>query len=291
MFKPLLAATIKDVQTLRFPLLASQKFDGIRATVQGGRLLSRTLKEIPNRAVQSMFAGLPDGIDGELIYGEPCEPSCYRDTVSIVMSDDKPADGIRYFMFDWFGDEPFVKRLEKVWSIDHPNTERVEHVTLHNVTELEALERQLLERGAEGVMLRDPNGRYKEGRSTLNDRILAKLKRFEDCEAKVVSCFELLHNDNEVFRNELGRTARSSCQENKFGMDALGGLVVVGQGGTYAGVEFRVGTGFDAEERQRMWAQRGELVGRVAKVKYFPSGGKDKPRHPVFLGWRDGRDL
>ena len=33
--------------------------------------------------------------------------------------------------------------------------------------------------------------------------------------------------------------------------------------------------------------QRKGFTGRVAKVKSFPIGVKDKPRHPVFLGWRD----
>jgi ATP-dependent DNA ligase len=135
-FKPLLAATVKDVQALRFPLLASQKLDGIRATVQGGRLLSRTLKEIPNRYVQEMFADLPNGLDGELIVGDPIAPDAYRQTVSVVMSDDKPADGVRFYMFDWYGTEPseftlppflkrrfssFRRRCSNAWRTDHSN--------------------------------------------------------------------------------------------------------------------------------------------------------------------------
>ena len=54
-WKPMLATAIEDVSTIKFPVLASQKLDGIRATVQGGRLLSRSLKEFPIVHVQAFF--------------------------------------------------------------------------------------------------------------------------------------------------------------------------------------------------------------------------------------------
>src|ERR1035437_8371630 len=111
MFKCMLASKVTDIARLKFPVLVSKKLDGIRATVQGGHLLSRTLKPIPNVNVQALFKGLPEGIDGELIYGDPCAPDAYRQTVSIVMSDDKPANGIQFHVFDKFGTEGFQTRL------------------------------------------------------------------------------------------------------------------------------------------------------------------------------------
>jgi len=122
---------------------------------------------------------------------------------------------------------------------------------------------------------------------------LLKLKRFEDCEAVVMSTYELMHNDNEAFTNELGRTARSSAKDGKVGMDSLGGFTVRGLGDPYDGVEFDVanGTGMTQLLRKQLWADRESLVGRIMKVKYFPTGGKDRPRHPLWLGWRDKRDM
>ena len=291
-FKPTLAATIKDVAALKFPVLASQKLDGIRATVQGGQLLSRSLKPIPNAVVQEMFAGLPEGIDGELILGDPCAPDAYRKTVSIVMSDDKPAYGVKYHVFDKRGPEGFAVRLAAAALAIRTNThcELVQHVTINNAGQLEELEAGWLALGHEGVMCRSVDGRYKEGRSTLNDGILGKLKRFEDSEAVVMGSYEELENCNEEFTNELGRTARSSHQENKIGKGRLGGLELRGMSGDFEGVEFCCGTGFDACTRQDLWLRRKELIGLVAKYKYFPSGSKDRPRHPVWLGWRDARD-
>jgi DNA ligase-1 len=59
----------------------------------------------------------------------------------------------------------------------------------------------------------------------------------------------------------------------------------------YTDVEFDIGGGYNAAQRADMWKERHKLPNLVAKYKYFPSGGKDKPRFPVFQGWRDPRDL
>lgn len=298
----MLAGTHADISKLRFPLLASQKLDGIRAAVQGGQLLSRTLKPIPNVNVQKLFRGLPEGIDGELIVGDPCAADAYRKTVSLVMSDDKP--------LDWFKGEQVVFHVFDRMSVADgfqtrigtvrdnimrdpivPNVQVVPHYTLHSIEALDAFEAVMLEKGAEGVMLRDPNGPYKHGRSTENEGFLVKVKRFVDYECEVIGTFEMEHNGNEPTTNELGRTQRSSHKENKTGMGVLGGLEVRGISGEYAGVEFRCGTGFDAATRADLWGRRDSLPGMIAKIKLFPSGSKDKPRHPVWLGWRAKEDM
>ena len=290
-FKPMLATAIEDVSTLKFPLMASQKLDGIRATVQGGVLLSRSLKPIPNKYIQEMFADLPEGLDGELILDDPFAEDCYRKTVSVVMSDGKAAVGVTFHLFDRFENVGFKSRFDLLSAtVDHPFTKIVHHVTVPTLAALELFEMKLLERGAEGVMLRSLDGPYKNGRSSLKEGYLLKLKRFKDCEARIVRLDERQHNENVAFTNELGRTARSSHQENKTGMGTLGALEVIGINGDYSGVTFRVGTGFDDEMRQLMWDDP-KTMGRVVKVKYFPIGCKDTPRHPVFVGFRDKRDM
>jgi len=294
-WKPMLASHCKDTSKLKFPVLVSKKLDGVRATVQGGQLLSRSLKPIPNVNVQAMFKGLPEGTDGELIFGDPCSPTAYRDTVSIVMSDDKPADGIRLHVFDRFGDAGFKERLALARNVATgfgvKDVVFVEHTLIHTLEELDQYEADALAEGNEGVMLRSLDGPYKQGRSSEREQYLLKLKRFADMESKIQGTYELMHNSNESFTNELGRTARSSEQAGKVGMDTLGGLIVVGQNGPYNGIEFSVGTGFDAKTRAELWADRKSLIGRIVKIKYFPTGSKDRPRHPVWLGFRDERDM
>jgi len=291
-FRPMLATAIKDTSTLKFPVLASIKLDGIRATMQGGRLLSRTLKSIPNAEVQKMFENLPEGIDGELIYGDPGHKDCYRNTTSIVMSHDKPAAGVKFHAFDFFEDKEFKIRDQDVYTIvfelDDPNIEYVFQKTIQNEEQLLEYEALCLENGHEGVMVRSLNGPYKQGRSSLKEGYLLKLKRFLDAEAQIEDFYEEMENTNEAKTNALGRTERSTAKEGKIGKGTLGGFSVRD---TKTGVQFEVGGGFTAEMRRDYWKIRKTLTGKIIKYKYFPTGSKERPRFPVFLGFRDVRDM
>jgi DNA ligase-1 len=299
-FRPMLASHCKDTSKLKFPVLASKKLDGVRASMQGGILLSRSLKPIPNVHVQEMFKGLPEGLDGELIFGDPCSPTAYRDTVSIVMSDDKPADGINLHVFDKFEEKNFSTRIRHAGdavggrlTMNDNHLRFVQHILINSIEELDAFEAAALAEGQEGVMIRSLDGPYKQGRSTEKEAYLLKLKRFCDTEAVVTGTYELQHNANDSFVNELGRTARSTEKAGKAGLDTLGGFYVTGVGGDFDGVEFKVGNGqgMTQDLRKQLWIERDTLIGRIIKVKYFPTGSKDRPRHPLWLGWRDARDL
>lgn len=297
MFKPLLAATCDNVEDIRYPVLVSRKLDGVRATVQGGRLLSRTLKEIPNVHVQELLSGLPDGIDGELVVGEPCAEDAYRTTVSLVMSDAKPLDffgkrRVRYYVFDQQGEAGFQERLKSASAAikNHAGVMLVQHVTVSNAEELSELEAAWLSEGNEGVMVRSIDGRYKEGRSTVKEGILQKVKRFKDGEAKIIGTFEEMENTNEAKTNALGRTERSTEKAGKVGKGTLGGFEVEGVT-AYAGVKFSIGGGFTKQQREDLWAERESLIGKLVVFKYFPLGSDTKPRFPVWKGFRDARDV
>lgn len=305
--KPMLAKDA-DLSKLRFPVVVQPKLDGIRATVQDGVVYSRTLKRIPNAEVQATL-GRPEfeGLDGELIVGDPTSPSCYRDTSSFVMSESKRGAEWCFVVFDRLGlNRAYSVRREGLedasllWHVAEPNRiALVSETTANNADELEAVEEHLVAVGHEGAILRIPSAAYKHGRSTPSGPLL-KIKRFIDFEAEVIGVYEEQHNANEGFTNELGRTARSTAKDGKVGKGTLGGLVVRALNGPAEGVEFRVGTGFDAAQRKALWldatcpggfpplhATTEGLNGRTAKIKSFPIGVKDKPRHPVFLGWRD----
>ncbi len=286
--KPMLA-TDADLEKLRFPLLASAKLDGVRAIVQNGVVLSRSLKEIPNKWVQSKLKGL-EHADGELIVGEPTSKTCYRDTVSHVMSHDKEDFDLRFYAFDHVmcpSDAYHTRRHRLEFDVIREPLMYMhdQHVVMCMQSLLD-LEEKKLNLGYEGLILRDPNAPYKFGRSTVKEGYLLKLKRFVDDEATVIGFEERMHNGNEATTNELGRTKRSSHAAGKTGRGDLGALVV-----RYGDVEFNIGTGFDDVERTNVWDNRDQYLGRLAKFKYFPVGVKDAPRHPVFLGWRDKVDV
>lgn len=299
-FKPMLAPNeTPDFKTLHFPLLGSTKLDGIRATMQGGILLSRSLKPIPNKFVQARFKGLPEGLDGELICGNAFDDP-YKRTHSIVMSDDKPldfyGDTVRWNVFDKFGDLGFrfrhLQAIQSVATCGNPFVQIVNHKLLNNIEELEHFERETLAQGYEGVMLRSVDGPYKQGRSTLNQGWLIKVKRYQDAEALIMDTYAEMENTNEEFTNELGRTARSSAKAGKVAKAQLGGFHVIGQGAFYNGIDFDVpNSSITHEDRKALWEKRDDLKGKLLTYKFFPQGSDMRPRHPVFKGFRDRRDI
>lgn len=277
--KPLLAAEA-DLSALVFPILASAKLDGIRALVIDGVVMSRRFKPIPNLFVQKKF-GRPEfeGYDGELIVGPPGAKDCYRRTMSGCMSMDGCPD-VELHAFDSIL-EPHRPYNERIVMVQEKH--RVEQVSCGSLSDVLECEEYFLEQGYEGLMLRAPQGKYKEGRSTVREGILMKLKRFSDAEFEVVGYEERMHNGNEGVRDAVGRLKRSSHQENMSGRGDLGALIVKGADGQIS----RVGSGFTDDERRQLWENPDAMMGRIAKIKYFAVGVKDLPRHPVFLGWFD----
>lgn len=277
-----------DLSTLKFPLAVSPKLDGFRALVINGVVCSRNLKPIRNAYVQKLF-GKPEyeGYDGELIVGNPTSSTCFRDTSSGVTSAGGEPDA-RYFVFDrWDMNGPWRERYSSL--NESANVYKVEHNLVHSSIDILSIEELYLGLGYEGLMIRSIEGPYKEGRSTIREGWLLKLKRFEDSEALVIGMEEKLHNGNEAVINKLGHTERSSHQENLVPMGTMGALIVRD---LKTGVEFNIGTGFDDATRDWWWNYGQNNGGtEIVKYRYFASGSKDKPRFPTYLGIRDSNDL
>lgn len=295
MFKPMLAGTCEDITKLNYPVIASPKLDGIRCTVQNGEVVSRNLKPIPSTYVQGLL-DYPwlEGIDGELVYGDPCAPDCFNKTTSAVMRKDFPeelcAAGLKLYVFDKFSDGVFTKRLVEARDIAHqsPSVEFVPHHIINNYEELADYEHHHLELGYEGVMVRDPGGPYKHGRSTLNQGYLLKIKQFVDAEAEVIGYEEQMHNNNEATKDNLGHTKRS---HEKAGMVPAGVLGALRVRDLKTGIEFNLGTGFSGDERAALWIIKESLPGKFVTYKSFPVGVINKPRFPVYKGFRDPIDF
>ena len=117
-FKPLLSATIEDTSKLKYPCFVSVKLDGIRCLVIDGVAVSRNLKPIRNKHVQACIGKTEyNGLDGELIVGDPFAKDCYRVTNSGVMSEDGEPD-FSFYVFDAFDAEGgFDTRLSSIPNI------------------------------------------------------------------------------------------------------------------------------------------------------------------------------
>ena len=281
--KPMLAGKLESIEQVRFPVYATPKLDGIRCLIVNGVAVSRKLKPIPNHYIREKLAGLPEGLDGELIV----PGGTFQDTTSAVMSHDGKPD-FEYVVFDVVLDADYQARLFDLGLHDLPSfCTRLFPVQINTPMDLFVFEEQALAAGYEGVMLRSGDGPYKHGRSTVREGYLLKLKRFEDAEAAVVGFEEKLRNDNEQERDALGHAKRSHAKAGKVPVGTLGALHVRRPDG----VEFSIGSGFTDEFRARCWAERDSLIGRLAKYRHQPHGALDAPRFPVFLGFRSPEDL
>ena len=292
--KPMLAVNCDG--RINYPAYASPKLDGIRCVIKDGVALSRSLKPIPNKFIQEWVRdnGFLNGLDGELIVGNPCDQNVMQTTTSGVMSREGEPD-FKYHVFDYWSapSEKWEDRLKDILSAQEHGSlpsrcEVVPQVLVYNEEELLAYEKEVLAQGYEGVMLRSVDGLYKYGRSTLKEGYLLKLKRFADGEAEIIGVEELQHNHNQARVGELGQTVRSSEKAGLVGGNTLGALVVKD---LETGVTFNIGTGFTSALREELWAKRESLVGQIVKYKHFPTGVVEAPRFPVFLGFRDRIDM
>lgn len=299
--KPMKAPSegIEDLEAVNYPVICSPKLDGIRCLKIDGQLRSSSFKPIPNRYVNKILTPMiPDNIDGELTV-----PGSFQDVTSGIMSQQGTPEFV-FNPFDYIDGvrdllTPYRVRISDLdWWFDRSaprssHLSAVEHVAVHTVEELLAYERKCLKAGYEGVMVRDPEGPYKCGRSTTCQGWLLKLKRFKDSEARIIGFVEQEKNTNEATKDELGRTKRSHAQAGKVGKGTLGKFITEEAGSAPWKVNFRVGTGkgLTTKLRQEIWDNRGYYMGKIIRYKYQDIGSADAPRIPGFLGFRDPRDM
>jgi DNA ligase 1 len=295
--KPMLAASLETIDSIKFPVYVTPKLDGIRCLKIDGQIVSRTFKPIRNAELAAAVKDLlPDGSDGELIMG-----GTFQNTTSMVMSADKTIGNEKayFYWFDYVLDDnkkPYLERINdmKKFVEDHPDILTASPVKIvplvpteiKTIEELLKYETEVLEEKFEGVMLRSANGPYKFGRSTLKEGSLVKMKKFDDDEAVIIGFNELQKNTNEKTKDEFGYAKRSSHKDGKIDQDTLGSLDV-----NWNGIHFSIGSGFTAEQRKEFWNDRDNLVGKIVKFKYFATGMKEAPRFPIFLGFRSEDDM
>ena len=295
---PLLAADLSDwnfdFERIPFPVLATPKIDGIRCVIglRDGhkQALSRTLKAIPNYHIfAQLVAGCPLNCDGELVV-----PGGFQITTSTVMSHISLTQvDFRYQVFDILSEKPYRERCIDLALANLPDfCDKVIPKQIDTVEQLVGYETACLAEGYEGVMLRAPNGPHlaslgKTNRATLKRFTLVKLKRYTTDEATVTGFEPLLHNANAATTDERGLTKRSHSMVGLMPLPKLGALVVTHP----IFGSFNIGTGFTDAQRNDYWNRSESLLGATVTFKYLPHGTKDKPRHPVFKGFRHVDDL
>lgn len=286
--KPMLASPITDVNKLTFPLIASPKLDGIRCLVIKGRAVTRNLKPIPNTFIRKTIESWDiTGLDGEIIL----PGMSFNEIQSLVMREEGEPN-FTFVAFDYFVDlkEVYIDRIKRLEAIlIRPHLEVLKTTFIGNIKELLEYEKFCLETlKVEGVMVRQPSGKYKFGRSSEKEQLLLKLKRFKDAEAIVIGFVEYMTNNNPSVVNKLGYKEKSSHKENLIPSGKLGKLLVHTLD---TKVEFGIGSGFTDKERIEIWNKRENYLGGLVTYTFQEAGVKDKPRFPIFKGFRNIKDL
>ena len=281
MFKPMLAATLKDINDIKYPCYCTPKLDGIRCLLLNGKAVSRTLKPIPNDYIRKILdfkgCGLCADFDGELITGDT-----FNETASDVMTK-TGTPSFEYYIFD-LPNYPitYLKRMTILNKLYFPPC-------VSKVFPVEISTPQALlgyEQGYEGIIIRNDSD-YKCGRSTVREGGMLKLKRFKDSEATIIGFEPLYHNANEAEKDAFGRTKRSSHKANKIALEAIGAFIVKDFKNN---VTFKVATGLTQKQRLLYWASRHALIGKILKYRYQEIA-KNKPRFPSFIGFREEEDM
>jgi DNA ligase-1 len=221
----------------------------------------------------------------------------------------------RWCLFDYVEDginnlsDYIIRRsemLERVHSIVKADPELKNRIwvipshIVNSVEEVNELELHYLEQGYEGIILRDPCGQYKYGRTTVNEGSYLRVKRFMDTEIRITHVIEGATNNNEKTKDPNGYAERSTHAENMvpngrvgticgIALETLefGGKVIIREGD-----EIEVGAGkLSHSERAYYFENQSEIIGKIGKYQFFPIGIKDKPRFPTFQCFRDPLDM
>lgn len=314
--KPMLAAKAGALSLLRYPVLATPKLDGIRCMTlepdYGNNVIAmasiqcqgvtRRLNPIGNQWIRSKLDQYcPPGLDGEIITGETIDGEFTPHKFNQISSDVQSYEGFpefRYVVFDYGHNHSLVppfpqigywKRCRQLEEMNLPDfCIKLMPMLIKDAPDLSAYESACLLKGFEGVMIRTPDSPYKFGRSTLREQWLIKIKQFLDAEAVVTGVYEKMHNANPGERSVTGALERSSHQENMVPTGTLGGLEVKD---IKTGVSFNVGSGFTDADRHHFWAQGSTLIGKIITYRYQPYGVHEKPRFPIFRGFRSPEDM
>lgn len=291
-FKPLLAINKDKVTKQPDSLHYSLKLNGVRCIFFGGVAYARSLIPLPNQSLQeyaSSYAELLEGVDSEVIVGNPYDIEVLNNTVSFCMSKDK-IEPFYIYAFDRY--HPSDVWINRYTNLQESLSNKLSQVIIHShypfttEEELYKYEEEILRLGAEGLILRDTYGKYKCGRSGKIRPELQKLKRFLDEEFEVIGFSVELHNTNELSKDNVGHAKRSTSKEGLIPKERLGSLTCI----TKDGYSFGVGGGFTAKQREELWLVKDSLVGQLVTVQYFSVGVDKVPLLPTFKGIRHPLD-
>lgn len=264
---PMLAHSYtKRSHNITFPCIVQRKFDGVRCfAMPDGRLLSRKGKEFPH--LNHLKNNLNRLVyDGELY----SDDMTFQELVGLVKrvtlkpGDDEKMKLIKLRVYDCYDPErPLADFFPRSCTVEETSLrfpsgwEAVENFTVNNEDDIYRLQKQFIEEGYEGAMVRNHKGAYALGKRSAN---LQKVKTFMDDEYQIVGFEQAVGND-------------------------VGTVIWVCQGPTTT--PFRVRPRGTREQRREWFTNGNSYIGKMLTVKYQELTDDGIPRFPVGISVRD----
>jgi len=302
-------------------LLISIKLDGCRLLIKQGKIVTRSLKSLVNKQLNEKFEPLRKYTEEKniIIDGEVFAPNIpFQFIVSCFMTEnyntkqaikkwdemckehnffstrEEVFNKLKFYCFDYLHPEspdiPFKDRIIKASLVSEqfPKLmELLEHKEVHYKKEIEDYFQKALEEGYEGLILRNPNGRYKFNRCTIKENIAFKLKPWVTEDAKIIDIVQAtqVNKDIEKTITELGRSRTSKRQEDRHNINKAQGFVV-----DFHGKELIVPIAMTDKMKKYIWLHQNEYVNKFIEFKYMNVGMKDLPRIPKFIRIREDKE-
>ena len=278
--KPMLASKFEFDKPPKEEFCVTEKLDGIRCMAickeDGIQLFSRQGKLIEGCvSIETALMGMRIQVgrdfvlDGELLAMNCGYDTVYKETTKRVKNKNELKEGIYYMAFDMLEMEEFNQskgvykyheRLQKLLDLDKFMGSMFVRIIqplylgsdMNRVLELLEIYKKL---GAEGLMVNLMDAPYEFKRS----KAILKVKVMETVDLKIIG-----------FEEGTGRNS-----------GRLGALIV-----DYKGYECGVGSGFSDFDREFIWNNQDQYLGKICEIQYFEEtknkDGGVSLRFPVF---------
>ena len=283
MFKsPLLAESIDSASSYVYPCFVSEKLDGVRCLIGGGKMVTRTNHSFkPN--MLDYFSDLiraaeEEGLilDGEIYFSG----DDFGRLMSVISSDIDTISsvGLKFYCFDcielseWNSDHqttPYSIRLRRLIEFasrySFGNMVVLPQRLVSSASEVEDYFVEIKEKNGEGLMLRKPDSVYSFTRSSS----IVKYKVWLTCEAEVIaihqqSCpVKYADEVREVNGKECGFKFTTGSVTVRILPDQP--LDICEQNCTFTGDD-------GIALRKKFWDEREDIIGRIVEFQYLKGG-------------------
>ena len=298
--------SLEDLHYLHYPVEAEIKYNGVCGVYAAfSGLVTRTFKPFPNEELNALLRPFRQHLAGlvfELVVGSMESETSWNETVSYVMSHSAKLGNRRLhvILFDDYTDlkQSYTGRMSDLGlRLYNMQANQVavqaqlhfctpQTLTCHSPQDVLDFFDWSQREHYEGLMLKAPDARYKQGRCPPSSFDYLRLKAYETVECEVVTVLEEWENLNDQIQAEDGRMKRSSMSDLKVPKGRAGALVVRHP----TGFTFSVSSGLDDVTKAEYWDRRGaiELLPPVY-VRYSLAEFKQTgvPKSAVYLGVRD----